>query len=144
MLYGMARTISAAFIIFILAGCAQPGSQQIKKLETKTDFASGIDVSASYHGRDDGAIVVCDLFNQRGRSVRSWFWHRQQTDDQQVLRGIMYYEGNETKKREVFKIPPAEPGLTETFWIEKYEKGGKKLIESKPISSTSDTKGGRP
>ena len=137
MLNGLAKVILAAFIL-ALAGCAQPQQGYVKKLETKTDFASGIDVSASYHGRDDGAIVVCDLFNQRGRSIRSWFWHRQQTDNQQVLRGIMYYEGNQTKKREVFKIPPAEAGLTETFWLEIYDaKEGKKLIESKPISSTA-------
>jgi hypothetical protein len=131
------------FILMVgtLNGCAQPEYTAIKQ-ETKVDFGSGLDLAISHHDRPDGGIVVADMFNQRERLVRVWFWHQQQTDNQKVIRGIMYYEGDKIKHREVFQVPPAEEGLTERFWVEAFDKEGKLLIQSKPIVNSNSQNGG--
>lgn len=137
--------LCAALVAGLLSGCAQPQyTDPTIKRETKTDFGSGIDLAVSYHGQPDGGVVVTDIYNQRARMVRAWFWHQQETDGQKVLRGIRYYEGDKIKHREVFQIPPADDGLTEVFWIEVYEEEGKKLTESKPIRNTANSEGGMP
>ena len=136
--------IILAVLILALAGCAAPQKGYVKKVEVKHDLGSQIDLAITYHERDNGSIVVSDSHNQRGRLVRLWFWHQQETEGQKVLRGIRFYEGNKVKHREVFQVPPAETGLTETFWIEAYGEEGERLMESKPIVNSNSQKGGMP
>ena len=124
-------------LLFI--GCAQPPTNKyVKQTTHKTDFGSGIDLAVSYHQQSDGSIIVADASNLRNRTIRLWLVHLQEMDGQRISRAIRYYEGADKTVREVFRVPPIESGLTETFWTEAFGPGGELLIKSEPITNQSD------
>jgi hypothetical protein len=125
------RWLTVALLI-TLTGCAQP-PRTIHATKYKTDLGSRIDLVVHYHDEPDTGIVVVDISNPRGSDTRYWLVQTSETDGQRIIAARRFYSGIKRKHQEVFRVPLALEGISESFYVEALTKDGKLILKSEPI-----------
>jgi len=121
----------------LLASCAQaPPIKSVHKSTYKSEFSNRLDIAVNYHRTADSAIVVVDVSNPRGSTLRLWMVQISETDGQRIEASRRFYVGDKKKHQEIFKVPLPQEGVTETFFVGVFDAEGKLVTKSEPITNS--------
>ena len=126
-------------ILLLITGCAQPRKNNNTHLsQIENDLASGIAVVLDYVSDGSRTIVIVDVDNSRGDFVDLWFVQENKTLGQRTLSAKRFYTGNSVLEQRTFRVPVAQPGISETIYVEVFDVKGTLLFRTEPIINSKE------
>ena len=117
-----------------MLGCAQqPRGGSHHEANFQSNFAARLDIAVDYIRDDNRAILICDISNPRGQWLRVWLVQKSTTDGQRISAARRFYEGNDKKYQETFRLPLPDKGVREEMYVEVFDSSGKVLMKTKSI-----------
>lgn len=116
-------------------------NQSVHLSQIQNDFASGVNVVLDYVSDGSRTFIIVDVDNRKGKFIDLWFVQNNKTIGQKTMSSRRFYTGNSTLTQKTFRVPISDSGVTETIYVEVFDKSGALLFKTEPI--TNSPNGGR-